>query len=89
MSQTVTPGRIVLYTLTKHDAEFIVEHHHAAIGRTLNAPSEGDVYPALVVRVWSDTCVNLKVELDGEPTFWATSRTEGEDAGYWAWPPRA
>jgi hypothetical protein len=44
------------------------------------------VYAALIVAVWSAELVNLKVELDGEPVFWATSRCLGEGEACWAWP---
>lgn len=60
-----------------------IEHHG-------NQVTEGDVYPAVIVRVFSpeSTTVNLQVSLDGNDHFWATSRQEGEDPGNWSWPPR-
>lgn len=56
-----------------------------------NSVQPGDVYPAMVVRVFDPTVTtaNLQVFLDGAATYWATSRTEGEGAGCWAWPPRS
>jgi hypothetical protein len=43
----------------------------AHIGNDVHA---GDVYPAMVIRVWgSSGCSNLKVMLDGSDTYWATS----------------
>lgn len=55
-----------------------------------NTAAEGDVYPATIVRVWSEphVTVNLQVHLDGNDTFWATSRAEGAKPGTWSWPPR-
>ena len=44
----------------------------AHIGNDVQA---GDVYPAMVVRVWDQAAgtVNLKVMLDGSDEYWATS----------------
>lgn len=55
-----------------------------------NHVAVGEVYPALVVRVFdpSVTTANLQVLLDGNDTYWATSRVEGEEPGQWSWPPR-
>jgi len=46
------------------------------------------VLPAVIVRVWSDTSVNLKVLNDEVSDFWKTSSTQGEQPGQWNWPPR-
>jgi hypothetical protein len=59
------------------------------IEHTGNQVTEGDVYPAVIVRTFGGTTVNLHVLLDGNDTFWATSRMEGDEAGRWSWPPRA
>ena len=60
------------------------------VGHFGNPASEGDVYPAMVVRTsGSNAAVNLQVHLDGNDTYWATSRGEGADAGQWRWPERA
>lgn len=53
-----------------------------------NAAHEGDVYPAIVVRTFGGTAANLKVLLDGNDDYWATSRAEGAEPGFWAWPTR-
>jgi len=50
--------------------------------------AEGEQYPAVVVRTFGGTTVNLHVLLDGNDTYWATSRMEGDDPGQWSWPPR-
>lgn len=60
--------------------------HIAHVG---NAVAEGDEYPAVVVRAFGGTTVNLQVSLDGNDTYWATSRIEGDEPGQWWWPPRA
>jgi hypothetical protein len=91
-----TIGRIVHYTLTEQDANNILAQRQratesgpqsSAIG---NYAAEGQVYPAVVVRVFdpSSGTANLKVMLDGNDTYWATSRKEGAEPGTWAWPPR-
>lgn len=49
---------------------------------------EGDILPLIVLRVWSPTCVNGQVFLDGNDVFWATSVSEGTLPGTWCWPPR-
>jgi hypothetical protein len=59
--------------------------------------SAGQERPAMIVRVWTDDCVQLKVFLDevndhGSETF-ASSATRagawaGDPEGTWRWPPR-
>jgi hypothetical protein len=56
------------------------------VGHIGNEVSEGDVYPAVAVRVFSPVAANLQVFLDGNDTFWATSRGEGDLPGFWQWP---
>jgi hypothetical protein len=65
------------------------------IEHTGNGATGGEVYPAMIVRVWGETTttVQLQVFLDGNDTYWATSRILAEDPagepGRWHWPPRA
>jgi hypothetical protein len=62
--------------------------HVAHVG---NHTQEGDVYPAMIVRIFGETpesAVNLQVFLDGNDAYWATSRTLGEGSSHWAWPER-
>lgn len=61
--------------------------HQLHVGNSIAA---GDVYPAMVVRVFDPTSgtSNLQVLLDGNDTYWATSRKEGDEPGSWSWPPR-
>ena len=86
-----TPGRIVHYTLSKGDAEYIGSRRSFGLhgGAYANYVAEGQVYPAVVVRVFDEatTTCNLKVLLDGYDEYWATSRQEGDRPGSWAWPP--
>lgn len=91
--QQPTIGRIVHYTLNEGDVGLINQHRteNTDVG---NAVQPGQVYPAMVVRVFdpSATTVNLQVFLDGSGSYWATSRREageGESVGFWVWPPRA
>lgn len=58
------------------------------IGHWGNQAAEGDVYPAMIVKTWSGTTVNLQVYLDGNDAYWATSRQEGDNPGQWMVPPR-
>jgi hypothetical protein len=53
-----------------------------------NDVAEGDIYPMVVTRVWSEGCVNGQVMLDGNDCLWATSATEGTGGHTWAWPTR-
>jgi hypothetical protein len=83
-------GRIVHYTLSQHDADEI-NRRRTDSPPSGNHASEGDVYPAMIVRIFGETpesAVNLQVSLDGNDSFWATSRTLGEGPFHWAWPER-
>lgn len=82
-----TIGRIVMYRLSGHDAESIkaqrVGEYHG------NEAYAGEVYPAVVVKTWGDdatSAVNLRVLLDGDDVYWATSRTQGDGPFEWSWP---
>lgn len=93
-------GRVVLYKITRADAQSINARREDA---EMNRPGDkrsgvmvhvgnrahhGDVYAADVVRVWNESSVNLQVKLDGNDLFWVTSVAQGEDEGEWTWPPR-
>ena len=71
-------GRIVHYRVPNWDSE----------GRH-NGLEEGDVLPAMIVRVWSGNCVNLKVFLDGEGSVWRTSVSQGSHPGCRDWPQKS
>lgn len=102
---TPTLGRVVLYCLSEQDAEAINRRRttggaissriqtgewplgaQAHIG---NAVKEGDVFPALIVRTWSEDLINIKVMLDGSDDYWATSRhvSDGAQPGFYHWMP--
>jgi hypothetical protein len=66
-------GRVVIYTLTDRDKELI-------------ANNGADQCPATIARVWSDTCVNLKLQNDGDGAPWKTSILQGDQPGQWSWP---
>lgn len=57
-----TVGRIVMYVLSENDQ--------------LTHECGTNVLPAMIVKVWSDTCVNLKVFNNGPNDFWRTSVVE-------------
>lgn len=50
--------------------------------------NHGPLAPAIITRVWSDTCVNLKVIADGPADIWKTSVIQGDGDAQWSWPPR-
>jgi hypothetical protein len=57
--------------------------HQAHVGNTVG---EGEVLPAIVVAKFPgnpDGLVNLKVFLDGNDDYWATSRKPGDEPGQW------
>lgn len=95
-------GRIIHYALSQQDAEAInrrrkdfhdsrgAAERSGFVGHVGNHADEGDVCPAVVVRVWDESTItlNLQVLLDGNDTYWATSRAEGTGPGTWAWPER-
>jgi hypothetical protein len=92
-------GRIVQYVLSASDAEEINRRRHpefvvqdtwpeGAQAHTGNTAAAGDVLPMIVCRVWGEAGVNGQVFLDGNDTFWATSRHEGDEPGTWHAPKR-
>jgi hypothetical protein len=98
-----TVGRIVHYTLSSCDAGEIsrrredfaafnrANHNSATVPGTFpgRPAAEGDVCAAVVVATWGGGTANLKVLLDGNDDYWATSRGEGDGPGTWQWPARA
>lgn len=63
--------------------------HRGRTGHILhrgNSAAEGDMLPAVIVRIWGDGKANLQVLLDGNDAYWATSREEGDGNGQWSRP---
>ncbi|SFK73580.1 hypothetical protein [Streptomyces pini] len=84
-------GRTVHYALTRDDVDLIKRRRDTHPDRAVGNPvTEGDTYPAVIVRVWDDNSVNLRVWLDGTDDLWAPSRHHGttDEPGTWAWPAR-
>lgn len=93
-------GRIVLYRLNQADADAINrrrDHFDTVMpGKTGlqahvgNDAEAGQMFPAQIVRVFGPgDNINLQVALDGNDSYWATSRGLGEyQEGCWMWPPR-
>jgi hypothetical protein len=102
-----TPGRIVLYTLSKQDADatnkrradaqgHMQDHRETSNGVQIhvgNQVAEGDVYPMIIIRVWSannpTAAVNGQVFLDGNDLLWASSVQVGTGPRTFAWPVRS
>lgn len=67
-------GKTVIYTLDTYDyarLESLGSRH----------PNNGATEaPATVVRAWSETCVNLKVQCDDGWDLWITSAVKGDKA---------
>lgn len=72
-----TIGRVVIYKTTEQQRKAMDEDPESNVQEEL---------PAMVVAVWSDTCVNLKVITDGFADLWVTSSNIGENEGEWSWP---
>ena len=72
-----TLGRTVIYHTTEQDREEMRLNPECNVQKDL---------PAIIVAVWSDECVNLKVICDGNMELWKTSVTLGTDEYNWSWP---
>jgi hypothetical protein len=48
--------------------------------------NKSEKLPAIIVAVWSETTVNLKVLTDGLNDLWVTSVSLGDAEGNWNWP---
>lgn len=67
-------GEIVVYHTTEAQRKVMRENP---------ACNVQDHLPAIIVAVWGETCVNLKVLCDGEPNLWVTSAVFGASEGQW------
>lgn len=76
-----TIGRIVVYNTTEEQRKVMAENNRQGVA---NVQSQ---LPAIIVAVWSDTCVNLKVIQDGyQLDNWIKSANQGDNEGNWDWP---
>lgn len=71
----LTVGRIVNYHVSDNDSQELKNNFVA-----------GEVLPAIIVRVWSEETVNLKIFTDGPVDVWKTSVLQGDGQGNWSWP---
>lgn len=83
-----TVGRIVKYKFSAADADAIAQRRgrKSTSGNIVHA---GETKPAIIVQTWGSephSSVNLKVFLDGDDCFWATSVCEGEEERNFQWP---
>ncbi|MEW1922314.1 hypothetical protein [Streptomyces sp. NPDC088360] len=95
---TPTLGRTVLFRASADDAAQINKRRKdahdsglfhqetGAVAHVGNEVAEGQQFPGVIVRLWQAGSVNLQVHLDGNDVLWATSRSEGNAPGQWAWP---
>lgn len=75
--QKPSVGRIVLFEPGEND-----------LAAKSNCLQDGEILPAVIVRVYGDTCVNLRVLTDGPDVLWRTSVTFGTGPYTWCWPER-
>lgn len=64
----------------------IVKLSESQLAQIPNRNSGATECPAIIVRVWSDTCVNLQCLLNGPHQLWITSVVLGDGDGQWHWP---
>ena len=68
-------GQIVVYKPTQEDKNYM--------SNTNTICNKQDLLPAIIVAVWSETSVNLKVIMDGVQDLWKTSVPLGNGEGNW------
>lgn len=77
-----TIGRVVIYKTTEEDKDYF-----RSLTQKWQTINVSDQLPAMIVAVWSDTCINVQVMLDGvQSTMWKTSVNQGDVEGQWSWP---
>ncbi len=86
-------GRIVQFVFDQQSVDAVTRQRAMIVSgyqETGNQVMVGDIYPAMVVRRWANTTVNLKVMLDGTDTYWAQSVPfdVAKGLGTWHWPDR-
>jgi len=90
----LTIGRIVWFVFDQSSADDVARQRQTVISghqETGNTVMVGDIYPAMIVRIFGGTTINVKVMLDGTDTYWATSVPYSDAKGprTWHWPDRA
>jgi len=75
-------GTRILYMLSEHDVKEIVGERIRAGRATAhgNDPREGDVVAGVIVAAFGEHTANLHLFLDGNDSFWPTSRGEFDPA---------
>ena len=75
---------VVNYKLDASDVEVIKNRREAHPDLFEgNEPCAGDILPMVVTGVWSDTCINGQVFLDGNDSLWKRSVQQGRAEGNW------
>ncbi len=86
--------------MSSNDRMIAIQQQIPSVGRTVIYRTQHRAgqhngtkdHPAIITRVWSDTCVNCKVLPDCGPVYDVTSRIfihpDDQDAEGWFWPPR-
>ena len=74
-----TVGRIVLYRVGARNENVLIRQNQIA---------PGDLLPAMIVRVWDEGRVNLRVICDGTFDAWEPAVSQGDEPGQWNWPLR-
>lgn len=67
-----TIGRIVIFNMPDY------------LKNAVNG-NKADKLPAIIVAIWSETAVNLKVITDGQNDLWVTSVSQGDGPNQWNW----
>lgn len=77
-------GRIVIYKTTQVERDHMQSLSNSGV--PTNISSE---LPAIIVAVWSENCINVKVIVDGrQQDILKTSISFGENEGQLHWPER-
>lgn len=79
---TAYQGKSVVYTLSESDV-IAINAKRDQTGVRGNPVGVGDVCGAFIAKLWNPTYANLAVSLDGNDTYWATSKTTGTGPGCW------
>lgn len=81
---TAYQGQPVVYTLSESDV-IAINARRDQTGVRGNPVSAGDVCPASIVKLWNPATgyANLAVLLDGNDTYWATSKEPGTGPNCW------